>query len=155
MSASDRHGWSFSLFAAAFACLPEAIWLYFSRQGIHSPASISLLIFVTVNALVSARLGGLLAVRLGTSDHGFWAGAITWWIFSLFLSIFYFARPILAPLPSDSPWTGTTVSIVGTAIGGVVAIFYFSSLIVAPACFIGTALFRLLLRAVGNNRIDR
>jgi hypothetical protein len=152
MPASDRRGWSYSFFAAAFACALQATLFYLFGRGISSSVALAQLIFVTINALISARLGGILAVRLGTIDHGFWAGAITWWIFSLLLSIFFFARPIFAPLRTDTPLTGTLISMVGQAIGGVFGIFYFSSLFVAPACFVGTALFLLLLRVVGKKR---
>jgi len=87
MPASDRRGWSYSLFAAAFACVLQATLFYLFGRGISSPVALAQLIFVTINALISACLGGILAARLGTIDHGFWAGAITWWIFSLLLSV--------------------------------------------------------------------
>jgi hypothetical protein len=152
MPASDRRGWSYSFFAAAFACALQATLFYFFGRGISSPVALAQLIFVTIDALISARLGGLLAVRLGTIDHGFWAGAITWWIFSLLLSIFFFAQPNFVRLRSDTTLAGVLISMVGQVIGGVFGVFYFSSLVVAPACFIGTALFLLLLRAVGKGR---
>jgi hypothetical protein len=138
MPAGERRGWSYSFFAAAFACVLQASLFYFFGRVMYSSESKAQLIFVTINALISARLGGLLAVRLGTIDHGFWAGAITWCIFSLLLSIFFFAKPGFVL------WSGSLVGLVVDTVGGVIAIFYFSSLFVAPACFVGTALFLLL-----------
>src|SRR5262249_8440038 len=128
---------------------------YFFGRGISNLIALAQLIFVTVNALISARLGGMLAVRLGTIDHGFWAGAITWGIFSLLLSIFFFMRPGFISPPTHTSWAWMLISMTGQVIGGVFATFYFSSLVVAPACFVGTALFLLLLRAIGKSRNRR
>ena len=149
MSASDRRGWSYSFFAAAFACGLEASWLYCVKSGIRDIADLSLLMYVTLNALVSARLGGLVASSFGSSDHGFWAGLHTWWIFSLILTVFFFARPLFDPTPNLDPLS-PTLSLMGLMIAGVALIFYVSSFIVVPACFIGTALFLLLVRMVGK-----
>ena len=144
--AGERRAWSFSFFAAGFALFLQ--WALFSYYGlIELPwPQFWQLAFITIDAFVSARLGSLLAYKHGTIDHGFWAGTLTWWIFSTLLSIYFFVAWKF-PGPVDWSWQEISSFIVRT-LGFVVSVFYFSSFIAAPASLLGSGIFLLLVMGI-------
>jgi hypothetical protein len=143
----SRHGWSYSVFAGAFAGIIETVWIALApRAKLAEPASIAVILVVTLCAFVAARIASTLAARAQQSDHGVLAGCATWPIFSVLVGVALLMRDYVAPRPFSTPWPGTWSGILATIMGVMLAMFLFLSLIVLPACLLGTAVFNAGLR---------
>jgi hypothetical protein len=150
------HGWSYSVFAGAVAGIIETVWISLAPLApgakLAEPASIAVILVVTLCAFVAARIASNLAARAQQSDHGVLAGCATWPIFSLLIGVAILIRDYFAPPPFNTPWPATWSGILATIVGGMLAIMLFSSLIALPACLLGTAVFNAGLRVFDASR---
>jgi hypothetical protein len=155
-----RHGWTYSLFAGAFAA-PFVIAVgRLDHWQIFSP----LVACFTLAAVLAARLGGWLGLLCGGRDHGLRATAFTFVIY-IFLCgaitqyTFHLANPTPEALAASDPWQIAEKS------GAVSFAWYFTkesfagALLVAItfgwliflACAIGLLLFDKLIRILDRS----
>jgi hypothetical protein len=159
MEQRARHGWSYSLFAGIVACLVGIVFVWLN----YLPNPALLVALVTTGAVLSARLGGWLAVLSGRRDHGWGAAVYTSLLYSIFCGAGGMIAIDLSEVPLQDAWAhllrGETLSFLGrlaeqTAIGSL-SVLTFGWWAIALACLIGTLLFHALLNVLDKRRTSQ
>jgi hypothetical protein len=148
-----RHGWSYSVFASAVACVvPAASIASTPADKLGSPQSIAIITFVAVSAFLSARIGTYCARLNRQSDHGLLAGGYTALIFSLSVGLYYVGHEFFLPHPFATLWKGSTLKFTKD----VATLFFltscFASVVAIPVSIVGTVFFNAALHVAAKAR---
>ncbi len=159
MNHSVRRGWWYSLFAGVVACLVAISFVSVD----YLPQPTLFVVAMTVAAMVSARLGGWLALLSGGRDHGWRAAAYTCLLYLIFCGTAGGIAIILSEVPAEDAWAhllrGGVLDVAGRLAEGMIAgslsAMFFGWWVIALPCAIGTLLFQALLRALGKAGPDQ